>query len=300
MISRYFCFALFLGSLALSGCKDPQPLQSPPAETVHREWLSLPALPFLQGAVLALAPRLEDGLTPELMNQICGLARGNATQEQVNAFLALQKVDTAVAAKRNPALALLSNGDRAGQATLCAAHLASTAFSLVDLQPLQAAQGGSAHGQAKTDAAAETVTDQASLTMLLSVRLAIARANADVFTLIASELQRRPGLNPLEIREQAQQLFGRLAPTYLARVRAQFPASGTTIEVLHLDKNSLEFTSSDGAELTLRNGQLSLRQHGALAYGEGRLHGLNRPLQVAYFDGQAAAQLAPPGTETSR
>lgn len=294
MMSRYFCYAVLLGSLMLSGCKDLRPPQPPAAGVVHREWLSLPALPLLQGAVIALAPKLEDGLTEELMNQICGLARGNASQDQVNAFLARQKIDSAALAKGNPALSLLVNGDHVGQATTCASHLASSVFSLADLQPL-ATPENNAHRSAMAARAPDTAVDEDSMTTLLSVRLAVARANADVFALIASEMQRRPGLNLLEVREQAQQLFSRLAPAYLVRIRAQFPAPGTTIDLQHLDRGLLVFTSSDGAEYILRHGQLSLRQSGSMVYGDGRLHGLSRTLRVAYFDAQSGALLAPPG-----
>jgi hypothetical protein len=234
-------------------------------------------LPFVQGAVLALAPKLENGLTAEMMAQICGLARHELSQDQVTASLAERKIDISAGTDKNPQLALLVNGDRAGQATLCAAHLASSAFTMTELQPFL-----------------QSRSDLASLTLLLSVRLAIARANADVFALIAQEMQRRPGLTPMEIREQVQQLFSRLAPTYLARIRAQFPTPGTDLELVHLTPQKLAFTSSDGADFVLERGQISLRQNGVMVFGDGLLHGLSRILQVVYFDASATALLVPP------
>ncbi|MGE9763011.1 hypothetical protein [Pseudomonas sp. PDM20] len=253
--------------------------------------MSLPALPLVQGAVLALAPRLDNGLTAELMNQICGLARGDLSQDQVNQFLADRRLDAAPGQDRNPALVLLKNGDRAGQATLCAAYLAGSVFSTADLQPFLEASAGTTHAADGKANQPEATASQDSVTMLLSVRLAVARANADVFALIASEMQRRPGLTPLEVREQVQQLFSRLAPTYLARIRARFQAPGTVLQQIRLDKETLVFSSSDGADFVLERGQLRLRQDGVMIYGDGRLHGLIRTLQVAYFDAQAAALL---------
>jgi hypothetical protein len=227
------------------------------------------------------------------MNQICGLARNDLTQDQVNQFLADRKIDIAAGQDRNPALVLLDNRDQAAQATLCAAHLANSVFSSADLQPLLARNATTPHTPDGKASPPGAKAGQASVQLLLSVRLAIARANADVFALIASEMQRRPGLTPMAIREQVQQLFSRLAPTYLARIRAQFPAPGTEFQRLKVDKETLIFSSSDGADFALERGQLRLLQNGVMIYGDGRLQGLNRALQVAYFDAQAAALLAP-------
>jgi hypothetical protein len=255
--------------------------------------LSLPALPLVQGAVTALAPRLDNGLTAELMNQICGLARSDLSQEQVNQFLADRKIEVGAGQQRNPALALLDNHDHAGQSTLCAAHLSNSVFATADLQSLVKAGAGKMPSSGSQSSSSEAQETPASVTLLLSVRLAIARANADVFALIASEMQRRPGLTPMEIREQVQQLFSRLAPTYLARIRAQFPEPGTAIQRVQVGKETLLFSSSDGADFVLERGQLRLRQNGVMIYGDGRLHGLNRALQVAYFDAQSAELLKP-------
>lgn len=281
MNPRYFLIALFVGSLGLSGCQDKAEPQAHAEKPVPRNWLSLPALPLLQGAVVALAPKLENGLDAELMNQICGLARGESSQAQVDELLKKRGLDAAIHLHRSGPLALLVNGDRAGQATACAAHLASNAFSMAELEPF-----------VSTSQEQRSEADQTSVAMLLSVKLAVARANADVLTLIASELQRRPGLNPLQVREQAQQLFSRLAPTYLARIRAQFPAPGTRFRVLELRKERLVFVTSEGDRLVLDHGALRLREQGALAYGEGHLHGLLRPLQVAYFTAEEGRLLS--------
>ncbi|WP_447750336.1 hypothetical protein [Pseudomonas nicosulfuronedens] len=293
MTFRYLLIPMLLGCTTLAGCNDPERPATLAAAPIHRNWLSVPALPFVQDAVLSLAPKLENGLNSELMNQLCGLARNELAQDQVNTFLRDHQIDVG---QQGP-LALLVNGDKAGQATLCAAHLASGAFSTVDLEPFIQQPAAEAVAEQSTVGQTSKI-DPASAALLLSVKLAVARANADVFALIASELQRRPGLPPVEVREQAQQLFSRLAPTYLARIRSSLSEPGTTFQLRQLSKGRLVFTSSDGASFELKSGQLTLRQDGATSFGNGRLLGLSRVLQVRYFDEDVEALMTSPASES--
>ncbi|WP_236200967.1 hypothetical protein [Pseudomonas pseudonitroreducens] len=290
MTYRHLFITLILGSLGLAGCNEQHQAAAPKPAAVHRNWLDMPALPLLQEAVLSMAPKLEDGLTAELMNQICGLARGDLSQDSVTRFVTGKGIDAGVLLHQSGPLALLVNGDKPGQAAACAAHLVSGAFSTEDLEATMALLPEQFDGR---DIAQGQGVDKESLSILLPVRLAVARANADVFALIAAELQRRRGLNPMQIREQSQQLFSRLAPTYLARIKAQFPAPGTTFRVLHLRKGQLDFVSSDGASFTLHGAQINLQQNGSMWYGDGKLLGENRTLQVAYFNDDTAVLLAP-------
>lgn len=317
--------AALLGLLALAGCKDDKApaARVTSAPSIHRNWISIPALPIIQDAVFSLSPAFGGQRNPALMAQVCGLARGELKQEQVDAFLKQNKVDVEKLPKQGAALSLLVNGDRAGQVTACAAYLSTSVLSTVDasefmtrsvpVSPVHAADGKAAvkSGEKDKDKAkgksetrdkvevarqpAEPVlqVDSAALSVVLPVKLALARANADVFALIAAELQRRPGLSVAEYRDQARQLFVRLAPVYLERIKAQMPQAGARYRLLRLDADLFAFSSSEGSLFEFGGDGLTLRQSSVVWFGQGKLLGQEYPLRVAYFDPVVGALLAP-------
>lgn len=322
--------AAALGLLALAGCKEDKAPASAPAmlpvlpatppkadSAVHRNWISIPALPVIQDAVFSLSPTFDGQRNPALMAQICGLARGELKQEQVTEFLRQNNVEVEKLPKQGDPLALLVNGDKAGQVTACAAYLSTSVLSAIDLSeftsrteaPAQAPAEdepvkGKTKGKEKAAAKPKVEVahkpsepqlqvDKAALSVVLPVKLALARANADVFALIAAELQRRPGLSVAEYREQARQMFVKLAPVYLERIKAQLPQANTQYRLLRFDADLFAFSSTTGSLFEFSGGGLTLLQNSVIWYGQGKLLGQEYPLQVAYFDPSVDSLLAP-------
>ncbi|MNO62974.1 hypothetical protein D3C76_536630 [compost metagenome] len=284
---------MLLGTLILAGCDTGKALQ-PTTAPVQRNLLGIPALPIIQDAVFSLSPTFGGKRNPAVMGQVCGLARGELKQEQVNAFLGQQNVDFAKVPKQGNSLSLLVNGDKAAQTAACAAYLATSVLSPVDISEFAktgetpAGEGKPADKQAKPP----LQIDAAKLNAVLQVKLAEARANADVFALIAAELQRRPGLTLAEYREQTRQLFSNLAPVYLDRVKMQVSKGGAyTLE--RMDDNHFTFSNSFGNVFDYGNEGLTLRQNNLIWYGQGKLLGQDYTLQVAYFPETVNELLAP-------
>lgn len=275
MNARPLVTVLLLGLFSLGGCDQGQQTRS---ASVQRNWLDIPALPIIQEAVFSLAPSFNGQRNPRIMEQVCGLASGELRQEQVNAFLAKQQVDPLQIPTQGSPLSLLVNGDKASQTTACAAHLATTVLSPLDVADIMSST---------------QQIDSARLNEVLPVKVAEARANADVFALIAAELERRPGLTVSEYRQQAVVLFVRLAPTYLERVKQQLPSANVTYKVMQLDTERFSFNSSTGAYYEYSGEGLVLRQNGIVWYGQGRLLGREYPLRVAYFPESVNSLLAP-------
>ncbi|MCY1293803.1 hypothetical protein D9M68_620670 [compost metagenome] len=280
------------GMLVLTGCHEGKP-PAPSEAVVKREWLSTPALPIIQDAVFTLSPTFRGERNPAMMQQVCGLARGELKQEQVNAFLAQQKIDTSRLAKGS-ILSLLVNGDKAAQATACAAYLATTVLSTVDASEFMTATAAPSADDKTTEKPTTWQIDNARLNVSLPIKLAEARANAEVFALIAAELQRRPGLTVQAYRDEARQLFSRLAPAYLERIKQSLPPAGTTYKLVRLDGDGFVFNSSRGSRFEYTSDGLRLWQNGILWYGEGKLLGQEYPLQVTYFT-EAVNELLAPG-----
>ncbi|MNZ44407.1 hypothetical protein D3C78_620380 [compost metagenome] len=296
--------AVLLGLLTLTGCNGNQSSGASSAPS-QPNWLSTPALPIIQDAVSSLSPTFNGQRNPLLMEQVCGLASGELKQEQVNAFLSQRNIDVTKVPKQGDALSLLVNGDKASQATACAAHLATTVLTTVDageflqsVVPPSAPASGANNGQSNNTSAskpAEPVLqiDNARLGQLLPIKLAEARVNAEVFALIAAELQRRPGLTVPEYHKQTVELFARLAPVYLERIKAQLPPAGTNYALVQLDGQRFAFSSSTGSLFEYTSEGLVLRQNGITWYGQGKLMGQEYPLQIAYFPDSVNGLLAP-------
>ncbi|MCJ1888075.1 hypothetical protein LNN38_24700 [Pseudomonas sp. LA21] len=306
--------ALLVGAAALSGCKQEHTadaVQQPAASSSSNTpavagndavRLNLPALPIIRNAVFSLTPTFNGQRDPQIMSQVCGLARGELTQGQVNTFLGQRSIDPAKLPRTGNPLSLLVNGDKAGQTSACAAYLATSVMLAPDTSEYmksvavtEKAPAGKAKPGAKPEARPTTVKQQLdtqALSQALPVKLAVARANADIFALIASQLQREPGLTLGEYRNQAMQLFTRLAPVYLQRVKVQMP-NGVRFDVVRLDGGALVFRGSDGSFFDFDGTNLRLMQSDVLWFGEGKLMGQEYALPVAYFDASVQSLLVP-------
>lgn len=271
--------------LVLAGCKGESSADAP------RHWVSVPALPVIQEAVFNLAPSFEGQRSPVLMSAVCSLAQGNASQEQVNAQLAHLGIDaTKLPQHSTDATSLLVNGDKAAQATACAAYLATSVLLPADNAEFLADQQKVEPGKAPSVAQ----VDQARLRHVLPIKVARARSNADLFALIATQLQSQPGLTREQARDEAGRLFARLAPTYLARIEQRIPLARAHYSMQRLDTGGFAFSNDAGTrfDYTPENG-LVLWQYGQVWYGKGQLLGHDMRLQLAYFDEQVGALLAP-------
>lgn len=281
--------ALLIGA-SLAGCEFPAQQSQAKAPT-PLNWVSVPALPIIEEAAMSLAPTFQGKRTGQFMPQICGMARGELSQEQVNEQLTKMGIDsTRLPRQSQDATALLVNGDRAAQATACAAYQATDVLMAVNPRDFLKASSATAEKVTEQTPAPQQF-DSDGLTKVLPIKVAQARVNADVFALIAQDLQRKPGLSVAEYRERASELFGRLAPTYLARVPTKLPPANTSYQLIGLGNNRLDF-SSIGVhfDYSTDNG-LVLTQNGVVWYGKGQLLGQDYRLQAAYFPPEVATLL---------
>lgn len=312
--------ALALGSVALIGCKQQLPPaamkpitdQSASAQalatgvgSIQRNVIEMPAFPVIRNAVFALVPMFGGQRHPEAMTQICGLAQGTLSQAQVDAFLKQRNLDPASLPRTGVPESLLVNGDQHDQIVTCAAYLATSVMLKTEpgefMKAVQVAdkpvKGAPQRGKTKAPATASSHTEQqldkTALAQALPMKLALARTNAGIFTLIAAELQRHPGLTPAQQRTLAIELFARLAPLYLKQVNGNLPAADVRLELTRLQDDELAFRTSDGAQFEFDGSNLRLFQNDTLWLGNGKLMGQDYLTRVAYFTPAAGALLAP-------
>lgn len=273
-------------AMGLGGCeKQRAPLANP------SKWVDLPALPIVQNAVFTLYETLAPHKSPLVMDHLCALAKGELTQEHINRFILQQGGSAQQIPPQGHPLSLLVNGDRQAQVRACAAYLATTVLSPLNLNSIAVDAPASAPpNKTKTTEHAPAQIDQAKLLTLLPGKLAVAQTNADFFALIATELQRRPGLTPEQFHQLSMEMFAHLAPNYLQRVKEQTPATGTQYRVLKLDADQFVFISSNRTLFAYDFSGLKLQQNGVNWFGDGKILGKPYFLKTAYLP-ESAKQL---------
>lgn len=273
-------------AIGLTGCREQPPASLPSAHQAR--WLDVPALPIVQGAVVTLSGTLAPHKNPKVMAQLCALAKGEIQQEHINAFIKEQGGDALKIPQQGHLFSLLVNGDRKTQFSACAAYVAASVLTPLNLTELASPRPASKPGDTgKSDEPPIPQIDQTKLLASLPYRLAIAQANAELFALIATELQHRPGLTFGQYHQLCVEMFIQLAPDYLQRVKEHTPATSTEFQVLNLDNRNFTFIGSDQTLFSYDYSGLKLQQNGIIWLGEGKLLGKDYFLKVAYLPEKA-------------
>ncbi|WP_274294705.1 hypothetical protein [Pseudomonas putida] len=274
---RNWLATLLLPICLLAGCNgvDHLPAQAgatPKAQSLGN--LDYPALPVIRNAVFSMTPLVDGKRNPAVMQQICGLARNEVDRAEVERFVTDSGETIENLSRKGGVTALLVNDNQKGREIACAAYLATAPLIQLD---------GSEFMTGKKDADGKLQVDTARLSEVMAVRLALARTDAEYFTLIAQKLQQSPGLTDAQYHARTRALFAELAPAFLKRVKQQMPLPGTHFELKRLDKQRFAFSSANGAEYQYSTDGMVLRQDNITWYGEGQLMGQRRVLNIAYY-----------------
>lgn len=241
--------------------------------------VELPTLPIIQSAVMALVP-MPDGQRNELMmSQVCALARGESTQQQVAQNLLQQGVDLSRVPQQGHPLSLLVDPDRSRRITACAAYIATSVMSVPKTTEFMVESSTApASGNRKLN------VDPQKLNYFLSIQLAVAKADADFFALIATRLQETPGLTLEQYNQQAKTQFTEIAPLYLQRVKELY-AQGHNVQytLAEYSNNDFKFTSNNGYLFEFGYDGLNLSFNRMPWFGAGKLMGKTYLLGVDYF-----------------
>ena len=135
----------------------------------------------------------------------------------------------------------------------------------------------------------------------MRVQLAIAKSDADVFAMIATQLAQTPGLTLDQYNQRAKSLFATIAPRYLQRVKELYASDKNTLFALRdYSQNGFKFVSSSGLLFEYDYNGLNLTFNRIPWYGSGQLLGKTYWLDVAYFDPALVTALqAVPGKTNS-
>ncbi|OLF54801.1 hypothetical protein BTN82_07275 [Pseudomonas chlororaphis] len=232
---------------------------------------------------MELAPLFNGQRNYIFAGKACALARGETSTDKIKDALSKEGAERAAKETMTPEqLAVLLGGDLQAQATVCAAFLATSVIMPVDVTefttPVPAA--GDRADPMKQQA---LQVNNDMLAQVLPAKYAVAGANSEIFALIGSELQRRPGLSLRNYRDITKELFSKLSRKYLARLEQYRPLPTTQFKLIQLNDDHFTFSTSTGGVFDYSRDGLVLRQRGVVMYGEGVLIGNAYPVDVAYF-----------------
>ncbi|TDF86602.1 hypothetical protein [Pseudomonas sp. H9] len=267
---------LLLALCLLAGCNNTaqNAVSTGKANVESLGILEYPALPVIRNALFSMSPLVDGKRNPAVMQQICGLARDELKQSDVDRFVSASGETRESLINKGGVTALLVSGNHQGQEIACAAFLATAPLIQVDGNDFIAAQKG-ADGKLQVDSR--------RLKEVMAFRIALARTDAEYFSLIAEKLQQTPGLTSAQYQAKARELFSELAPAYLKRAKEQMPLPGTQYQLKRLDNERFAFGTSNGGEYVYGNDGMTLRQDNITWYGEGQLMGQRRTLKIAYY-----------------
>ncbi|WP_219268463.1 hypothetical protein [Pseudomonas sp. Xaverov 259] len=278
------CFVLLP---LLNGCDAPSiSAQDSTPDSAQQRWLDVPALPIMQKAVLAIKPTIEPQRDAWAMQNICGLARGDRSEHQVNQALTHAGVDLSKTPEKDSLLDVLVRGNTAQRSTICAVYLVKTLLS----PPLASdfmSMPGTAAKNASTGKPEQPTVDKQQLNQTLAAKLAVAKASADVFALIASQLQQVPGLTVEQYHSRTQLMFSSLAPAYLKRVRELYAAQGVDYLLTEFSDERFAFRSSDGSAFEFSRSGMTLKFNNITWIGDSQLLGKAYYWRTNYFGSTA-------------
>ncbi|VEC00518.1 Uncharacterised protein [Cedecea lapagei] len=283
-------FGWILPVLLISGCDNSNNF----AAEKTPQTIALPALPVIQSAVMSLVPMPNGQRNELMMSQVCALARGELTQQQVAQNLLQQGIDLSrVPLEGNP-LSILVDQDGARRMTACAAYVATSVMEVPKTKEFMV--------EAKTPAASgkkSLEVDVKKLNYYLGVQLAVARSNADIFALIANELSKKDGLTLEQYNQSARNIFANNAGLFLQRVNEIYD-QGQNIQYTLLDyaDNHFKFTTSNGYLFEFGYDGLNLNFNRIPWYSGDYLLGKSYMLNVNYLvqPKPTQAPATPPGS----
>ena len=125
-ISSKWLVASLLPLCLLAGCNDSaRNASSAQVKDQALGTLEYPALPVIRNAVFSMSPLVDGKRNPAVMQHICGLARGELKQADVDRFVSASGETAETLKQKGGVTALLVNGNHQAQEIACAAFLAT-------------------------------------------------------------------------------------------------------------------------------------------------------------------------------
>lgn len=290
----------------------PLPLLSAPQD-LSVKTISVPAYTMINETLLSMTPQINGQRNNFLMQQICGIARGEKNQQDVNVSLRQNGIEPETLPRSGSPLSLLVNQDKEQQQIACVSYLATSLLETVNtasytsIQEIaespentevkkEAPQTGTSwkfwkdkEEQKQPEAVSEKKTinvfDQQRFTQDVQLQMAISQATAQLYVLIAQNATNSKLLSVEEYQNSIKNTVKNYAPEYL-RILRHFYASNenNAIEINEITPQGFNIRDNKGRELIRDKDKLLLRYQGVDWFGHGKMLGNNYFFNIQVID----------------
>ncbi len=241
---------------------------------IHKPLIDYSTLPVIQHAVSRLSPTLDEKFDISVIQRICVLARNQVTKERVLSSIRKDGIDPTTIPEQGNALSLLVNDDQVKRIQTCAAWIAQSAMDPINKDGIFVTQTQKVREVVNRKTIVNTIKhdvfDKPKAFELMSVKLSILRANAELYASIAQSLSKTPGLTLDEYEKKASEEFAARAPLYLKRVQELYYPDADAYHLTQYDNGNYNFYTDNGYRVIRNEGNVYLTFRGInwLAHGE--------------------------------
>ncbi len=253
--------------------------------------ISVPAYNMITDTLQSIMPTIEGKRNDFAMQQICALARGEKTQEGINATLKEKGIDVAKIPRNGSVASLLINGDREQQQMTCAVYLANSVFAPVnnasyfsrqpakekaDKEPKSTGWSfwQSDKKEVQTPKTEQVIFNQAQFVHDAQVKMAIVQATAQMYAVIAENIQDNKNQYWADYQQKIASIVYNYAPEYLRKISLFYKsAAAQSLVPINVSLNSFTVANSSGDMLTQQAGNVMFTSKGVTWFGSGKILG---------------------------
>ncbi len=254
--------------------------------------ISVPAYNMITDTLQSIMPTIEGKRNDFAMQQICALARGEKTQQDVITTLKEKGVDTAKIPRSGSVASLLVNGDKEQQQMTCAVYLANSVFAPVNnggyfsKQPTkekadkkEAKSSGwsfwkSDKQQTTSEKTEQIVFNQPQFIHDAQVKMAIVQATAQMYAVIAENIQNEKDQYWAGYQQKIAGIVYNYAPEYLRKITMFYKSnSAKSLVPVNVTLNSFTVANATGDVLTQQAGNVMFTSKGVPWFGSGKILG---------------------------
>ena len=201
-----------------------------------------------------------------IMKQICDLARGDKTQEDVNELLARSNIDVRTIPLQGSLNSLLVNGNQPAQAYACATYVATTLSQPTDNSYLYD-KNKNAKG------VIETTLNPAKFASDMRIKMSMAQATAQLYAVIAGNLPTESNSTWDDYQRSVVRTVYNYAPEYLRLVKVLYTTDTAKYTPGTITKSTVSVADNQGRELQITPTGPVLVSRGVVWLGNGKILG---------------------------
>lgn len=235
------------------------------ADSLNVKYINVPAYNLISDALNNMNA-VNGKQNDFIMKQICDLARGDSTQNDVNSFLAKNSIKANELPAKGALSALLVNGNQPVQAYVCATYLASMLSQPVD---------NTTFLEEKKDkkGKATTVLNAEKFASEMRMKMSLTQATAQLYAVIASNLPTDSNSSREDYLKSVVSTVYNYAPEYLNLVKEAYKSEVAEYNPVTVSKNSLYVEDTLGKELQITSAGVVLKKNGVTWIGNGKILG---------------------------